>query len=65
MKVDFAWFLSMWLLVYHGDERVFWRTMNPVRCHRLYAALLPKTRKTPEPQQKKPGSLYAYLMGDA
>ena len=55
----------MWLLVYHGDERVFWRTMNPVRCHRLYAALLPKARKTPEPQQKKPGSLYAYLMGGA
>ena len=24
MQIDFAWFLSMWLLVYHGDDGTIW-----------------------------------------
>lgn len=47
------------------DEKIFWQTMNPVRCHRLYAALLQKESgsKRPPKQEKKPASLFEYLSG--
>lgn len=52
------------MLHFHGDERVFWRTMNPARCHALYGALLKPPRKAPEAEIiDKPKGLRAYLTG--
>lgn len=63
MRIDFAWFLGIWLLHFHCDEKVFWKTMNPARCHALYGALFqsPKSQKTSA--QSEPRSLLAYLKG--
>ena len=57
----------MWLLIFHGEERVFWRTMCPTRCAALYKALLGdgKKREMPEPLPKKGGSLIEYIRGGA
>ncbi len=54
------------MLTFGRDEKTFWRTMNPVRCHALYAAQLPKEsgRGDPHQQKKKPRSLAAYLRGE-
>lgn len=65
--MDFAWFLSVWLLHFHGEEKVFWRTMNPVRCAVLYRALLGSGKKhdVQKPAPKKGGSLSDYMRGGA
>ena len=51
----------IWLSVFHGDERTFWRTMTPARLDRLYALWSGRTPARRSPQSG--GSLSQYLMG--
>ena len=64
MKLDFASFLSIWLLHFRLDEKVFWKTMTPARLHQLYDSYFGRT-KMPEQgkKQEKTRSLAAYLKG--
>lgn len=57
--MNFAWYLAQWLTVFHGDERSFWKTMNPARFGALYRALLGPGRA----QKEEKKSLSQYLMG--
>lgn len=54
----------IWLTVFHGDERTFWRQMNPARIGRLYAEY---AQAVAGPQRQNApasgGSLSQYLMG--
>jgi len=52
----------VWVCVLHADERVFWRTMNPVRLHALYSALYPQNKRS-EANAEQPQSLLQYFMG--
>lgn len=59
MRIDFAWFLSIWILNCHRPEREFWKTMSPARLVILFRA-----QKKPERDDKqKIKSLSAFLMG--
>lgn len=50
----------MWVGLLRADERVFWRTMNPVRCHAIYNALYPQEKKR---SAQEPQSLLQYMTG--
>lgn len=64
MRLDFASFLSIWMLHFRLDEDIFWKTMNPARLHRLYDSYFGRTKKTElRKQEEKPKSLSAYLRG--
>lgn len=64
MRLDFASFLSIWLLHFRLEERAFWKTMNPARLHQLYDSYFGRSKK-PESEKaaEKPRSLSAYLRG--
>jgi hypothetical protein len=36
--IDFARYLSIWVIDLRLDERTFWKTMNPCRMHALLSA---------------------------
>lgn len=59
MRIDFAWFLSIWILNFHRPEREFWQAMNPARIVMLFTA---HSRETKKPEEKI-SSLSAFLMG--
>ena len=64
--IDFAWYLNIWINVWHNDERVFWRTMTPNRFIALYCKYfkvsgLDQKACAGTPQEKP--SLFAYMMG--
>lgn len=64
MKLDFASFLSIWLLHFRLDEKVFWKTMTPARLHRIYDSYFGRGVKAErKKQEEKPKSLSAYLRG--
>lgn len=54
----------VWLTVFHGDERTFWRTMNPRRISRLLEQYARGVGRPARPSAPAPGgSLSQYLMG--
>lgn len=59
MRIDFTWFLSVWILNCHRPEREFWQDMNPARIVRLFTA---HSRENRQPKEKI-NSLSAFLMG--
>lgn len=63
-SINFSWYLMFWLTNRFGDERTFWKTMTPARCHALYtqyAKMLSPAK--PYAGQKTSGSLSQYVMG--
>ena len=52
----------VWLTIFHGDERTFWRTMTPARLDRLIAVWL-GDRAPARSAPPSGGSLSQYLMG--
>jgi len=60
--IDFAWFLSVWILECHCDERVFWETMTPARLMALFEARFGK-RQQAKKQEAPKMSLAQYLSG--
>lgn len=62
--IDFSRYLLLWLHCRIGDERAFWKTATPVRCHLLYEEYMrmtsPSAISTEQPQTM---SLHEYLMG--
>lgn len=61
MRIDFAWFLSIWILNCHRPEREFWKSMNPARIVYLFQAQ--ERPKKEQEKNKKINSLSAFLMG--
>lgn len=62
--------MNIWINVWHNDERIFWKTMNPYRFGILYAAYIntlnPSAKYDRNRRKEKKqygGSLYHYLIG--
>ena len=65
-SIDFARYLSIWILDLKCEESVFWRSMNPMRLHALYNSYFKQRqpREIPEAAPAdKPKSLAEYLRG--
>ena len=56
--MGYAWYLSIWMRVFHGSEGEFWKRMNPRRMGQLLATL-----EKPKAPEKRIQSLSQYMAG--